>query len=227
MDQKKPTGLKPTDEAICDLFSYIPDFLHGNVDNLTQEIQNILGSEDQCVTSCYIAEDTSILNFSCKPISDYKYISKLLLLVNDFNTGIPANSCVVNQYSAGQARANPHSDSESYVDCNAPIFTYSSVTDRDFFIYKKSPITGSPKINLIKTFKLKGNSLTMMQPPSQNLTVHQVQPGSGARWSISFRKPIPSKPNPHEWLYKYNMIGQTKPHSQTATPKSRPPMHIK
>ena len=40
-----------------------------------------------------------------------------------------------------------------------------------------------------------------MHKSFQSLFRHQVQPGEGARLSISFRRVIKSQPNPNEWPY--------------------------
>ena len=107
----------------------------------------------------------------------------------------------MNHYRQGRAQSNPHSDDESYVDTESPICTFSLGADRNFYIYKKLNGRSSPKVDLIKSLMLQNNSLTVMIPPSQVLTRHQIQPGVGERWSLSFRRVVKSEINASEWPY--------------------------
>ena len=221
MTERKPPGsLFMQEDSLHNLFLYFPSFLDGKVNNinlfmdyLINEVKLIIDDQNSSrVSSTTLVSDPSILNFHSKSFADYENISKLLAIVNNsLNLGIEMNSCVVNHYPAGQARRNPHTDTESYIDPKSPICAFSMGSVRDFHIYRKSAGNNSSEHTLFKSFRLQNNSLSVMLPPSQQHTKHQIQPGPGERWSLSFRRVIKSVHNPHEWPH-------TSANSNSSTP---------
>ena len=228
MTNEKPTGLDiaqqdDVDDTLGDLFTYIPSFLEGRTENENAFILNLMGEinttrelkNNKSVSAVYVVSEPNIVNFPCIDMSLFKYIPKLLSIINSFIPGTPLNACVINQYSKGSAREGPHADNESYMDITSPVCTFSIGGNRDFFVYKNVTCKGSPKkLELIKSMTLENGSLTTMHPPCQSYTRHHIQPGPTDRWSISFRRVIPSVPKRHEWPYNYNT-----PH----TPRKLPP----
>ena len=138
-------------------------------------------------------------NFSC--------ISRLCDIVNSLDeTAGTMVGALVNYYPTGGARSNPHSDDESYVDQSASIATFSLGSERVFNIFNKDH--GSKQI--LRSFVLTEKSLMIMQPGSQAVTRHMVASSSlhsGPRWSISFRKIIPSNIT-NEWPHNNNNTKQ-------------------
>ena len=219
-----------SEEDICELFKYEANFLERFLDtdkvdpfleSLSQEICDITHStENLKVASCYVVTDPSILNFNCKPMSDYNSITELLKFINSTVEGGPLNACVVNRYLQGQARCKPHADNESYVDQSTPICTFSIGAKRNIFIYRNDTVNsnGSPRLTLSITLSLENNSLYTMSPPAQQHTLHQVQPGSGVRLSMSFRRVIRSVPNNREWPYQFHTTPSV---ASASTPRSK------
>ena len=100
MEHHKPAGCHTSDEELCKLFLYQPEFLDpyfdGKTDiklfteNLVREIKEVTFSASNLnVASCYVTDDPSILNFACKNMMDYQHISKLISLINSEYDGHP------------------------------------------------------------------------------------------------------------------------------------------
>lgn len=166
---------------------------------LSDEVKTICSLSSSKVQSQYVCKDPSLLYFPCQPLSKFPTISQLLTFVNE-QFSCDLNACVVNNYSE-QSRVMPHADDESYVDQSQPICTFTIGSSRDIYFYEQTK-AGSPKLRLHQ-LKPEEGSVYVMHPTFQSLFKHQVQPGSGPRMSISFRRVKKSEPNPKEWPYMH------------------------
>ena len=202
---------------ITSLLEYKKDFLDcwirtrnqqsAFLENLSKEVKLICSHSKFKVKSYYVVDDPSILNFPCETLSKFPTLSDLLKFVNqEFSSNL--NSCVVNCYDSN-SRGQPHADNESYVDQSQPICTFTMGSPRDVYFYE-SPTAGSPKLSVVQQIRPEEGSVYVMHKSFQSLFRHQVQPGEGARLSISFRRVIKSQPNPNEWPYlSSNGIGSS------------------
>ena len=193
---------------ITSLLEYKKDFLDcwirtrnqqsAFLEHLSKEVEFICSHSKFKVQSYYVVDDPSILNFPSESLSKFPMLSNLLTFVNkQFSCNL--NSCVVNCYDSN-SRSQPHADNESYVDQSQPICTFSMGSPRDVYFFE-TPTAGSPKLSVVQQIRPEEGSVYVMHKSFQSLFRHQVQPGEGARLSVSFRRVIKSQPNPNEWPY--------------------------
>ena len=151
---------------------------------------------------------------NAQKLEKFSSISKLCNIVNNLEeTAGTMIGALVNYYPSGGARTNPHSDDESYVDQSSSIATFSLGSERVFNIFNKD----HGHKQLLRSYVLTEKSLMMMQPGSQAVTRHLVASSSshsGPRWSISFRKIIPSTIT-NEWPHSNNSKPKAANHNDT------------
>ena len=221
-----------TPNQLDDLFVYVPNFLK-NSDTLDistdlpsapsealtvteaelieelkslglEEIATASGATAKVQTQ-WILKNPEFNNLTAKPLGEFKAITKLCDLINEFEgTEGTMNGCLVNLYPTGYAQLSPHADDESYVNQESSICTLSLGCTRDFKILEK----GHKSNTLLASYKLENQSLFLMQPGSQFCTRHQVlsdktQTKDKLRYSISFRNIMPSF-STNEWPHTMN-----------------------
>ena len=170
------------------------------LDDLKEEISTVCKLSSSKVQSFYVVEDTSLLNFNSVNFSNYPALSSLLRLINS-KYHCALNSCVVNCYNAGQSRKLPHADDESYIDQSQPICTFTIGAAREVFFYENPSSGVSPKLSLVQRINPIEGSVYVMKPSFQSQYKHQVQPGTGSRMSVSFRKVLKTAPKHNEWPF--------------------------
>ena len=196
------------------------------LEDLTREISMVCKQSSSKVQSFYVVEDPSILNFNCEAFSKYPFLSKLLEFVNN-QYGCSLNSCVANSYNVGQSRKLPHADDESYIDQSQPICTFTIGTARNVLFFDSSTLNsgGSPQLALVQNLNPVEGSVYVMNPPFQSRYKHQVQPGTGKRMSVSFRKVVKAPVKMNEWpfsLTKSRDMNMINPLSRTDTADKLP-----
>ena len=172
------------------------------LDDLSLEIATVCKQSTSKVQSFYIVDDPSILNFNCQIFSNYPSLCKLLKFVNT-QYGCSLNSCVANCYNTGQSRKLPHADDESYIDQSQPICTFTIGTARNVLFFDSHTLSSgdSPQQALVQNINPKEGSVYVMEPSFQSRYKHQVQPGSGKRMSVSFRKVFKTPVRLNEWPF--------------------------
>ncbi|KAL5265523.1 hypothetical protein ACHWQZ_G006295 [Mnemiopsis leidyi] len=172
------------------------------LDDLSLEISAVCKHSSSKVQSFYVVDDPSILNFNCEDFSKYPSLKKLLKFVNN-QYGCSLNSCVANCYNVGQSRKLPHADDESYIDQLQPICTFTIGTARNVLFFDSQALSSgdSPQLALVQNLNPIEGSVYVMNPSFQSRYKHQVQPGSGKRMSVSFRRVVQVPVKFNEWPF--------------------------
>ena len=188
---------------LLSFIDYIPNFVTDTdvlVPTVEAELNTLLGKASNKIASKWLSTDLQPYTFGNKQydasdLSDYPGICKLLKSVNEHpcSTG-DLNSCLVNRYNNHNVAGRLHADDENIISDSSSVFTVSFGVERtiDFTRDSKSPV--------VKTLVLEPLSAFVMRPGCQQVLKHRVNkgiPGSGVRFSISFRRAIvpPSNAN--------------------------------
>ena len=187
------------------LVDLVPDFISPDDEDLTSGITKDLHSLEALKPSKEVTSQWLSLidlpysfgkaTYEAKDLNNYPHIHRLLDLVNAHgSTTGDATACLVNYYSDSDVSGRLHADDEPIISQTSSITTVTFGPTREI-IFKR----GKNKPTL-KSLILKDKSAFIMHPGCQKHLQHQLLPGSpgtGGRYSISFRKavsPLESKP---------------------------------
>ena len=196
LDRIKADESAATQSELGSFIDYIPDFIPDNdflLPVLEAELNSMLSQYSSKVTSQWVAMDQQPYTFGHKTynashFSEYPGLFKLLqAVIKHPSSSGDLNSCLVNRYSSHLVAGRLHADDEDNISDLSSVITVSIGAERtiDFAKDSKSPV--------IKTLTLQPNSAFVMRPGCQQLLKHRLnrgQPGSGIRFSISFRSAV-------------------------------------
>ncbi len=189
---------------LSSFIEYIPNLIRQNDPSLTlieQELNKLLPNASQKVTSKWLSTNLQPYSFGKKTydasdLSLFPGLHGLLGVVNSHvsSTG-DLNSCLINRYSSHSVAGRLHADDEDIISDASSIVTVSLGAERtiDFAQNSAAP--------LIKSLTLEPQSAFVMRPGCQQVMKHRLnkgEPGSGLRFSISFRRAVvpTTKPSP-------------------------------
>jgi alkylated DNA repair dioxygenase AlkB/lysophospholipase L1-like esterase len=217
-----PRGV-PLDTLVLDSFvEHVPDLSldKATSDGILVELQNLIPMDTHelktgaqhtnrsKVITQWLSPSPEYYNYGKvvnkpKPVADHPCISKLMAIVNQHpsSTG-DMDACLISFFPSDTAALSLHKDDEELISQQSSICTVSFGATRDLEFVKDGKKTKKrmPDYSADITLPAVDGSMNVMKPGAQSVMKHRVKkglPGSGSRFSISFRKiSLPSIPSP-------------------------------
>ena len=184
-----------------DFVQYLPDFIPETdldfLSNIIKELESIGSLKPaSAVRSQWLSHHGEAYQFGGKAyesmdLSQFTHIETLMNMVNkSASTTHDANSCLINFYTDCSVAGRRHSDDEKFISQTSSICTVSIGSTRDITFTRFHD-----RSNVIEKFTLEHGSAFVMKPGCQKYIKHQLMQGKtgpGIRYSISFRRSIPT-----------------------------------